>query len=173
MVRISLDLEMNQPSGRIIAIGAVVFEDDKILDTFHEWVNPNEPLNDYIKNLCNVDVDLSTVDLLDDVYDRFKLFVEKYKCHRQAIAWGGRDCRALKGQLSSSKDWCLGHTEMNVKCLVQAVLVAKGVKTQGGLAKSLVKFGLKFQGTKHKADCDALNTALLYIKIIQLFKDKL
>jgi inhibitor of KinA sporulation pathway (predicted exonuclease) len=173
MVRISIDLEMNQPSGRIIAIGAVAFNDNGIVDTFHEWVNPNEPLNDFIRTLCHVDVDLGSMDQLDDVYDKFKIFVEKHGCHRQAIAWGGGDCRTLKQQISASKDWCLGRTEMNVKCLVQAILHSRGVKVQGGLSKSLGKFGLKFQGTKHRADSDALNTALLYLKIISLFKDKL
>ena len=59
---------------------------------------------------------------------------------------------------------------MNCKTVVQAILTARGVKTQGGLAKSMNKFGLSFQGTKHRADDDALNTMRIYFKLLEILK---
>ena len=45
---ISVDIESNQPSGKIIQIGAVAFDTDAkqpIQGEFNCWLNPGEPIN--------------------------------------------------------------------------------------------------------------------------------
>ena len=53
---IAVDLEMNQPSRKIIQIGAICFEPDtgKIVAKFHMFVNPGEPISPEIIELTHI-----------------------------------------------------------------------------------------------------------------------
>ena len=48
--------------------------------------------------------------------------------------------------------------------------MAMDAKTQSGLAKSMVRLGLKFEGTKHNAMDDATNTFYIYRKLLEELK---
>ena len=52
----SLDLELNQPSGKIIQIGAVVgdTETGEITQRLRIYVNPGEPIAPFITELCAI-----------------------------------------------------------------------------------------------------------------------
>ena len=54
-----LDLELNQPSGKIIQIGAVVGDTDNgdILDRYRAYVDPGEPLQQFIIDLTGITED--------------------------------------------------------------------------------------------------------------------
>ena len=56
MINVALDLEFTQPSEKIFQIGITIGESNTrtIIESRSWWVNPNEPLSDYIKTLCHV-----------------------------------------------------------------------------------------------------------------------
>lgn len=173
---IGLDLEMAQPSGRIIEIGLAVGDvsTKRLVERKSFFVNPNEQLSDMIVKLTSItQKDVDAAKPLAKVYVEDVLpYLAQFQYKRQPIVWGSGDCRVLKQQLyeqNCQADWCFGWSEMNVKNLVQAILQSQNRSTQGGLAKSLTKLGLKFDGTKHRAHDDAANTILLYYKLLEKF----
>lgn len=173
---VGLDLEMSQPSQRIIEIGVAVgsIVQRKILASKSFFVNPHEPLSDFIKNLTHITQEnVDAAPNLGDAYNSMVEFLLPFNPHRMVIQWGQGDERTLKEQLSHCGqhfEWMFGRTAMNVKNIVQAHQIALGRHAQGGLAKSLLKYGLRFEGTKHRADSDAVNTLRLFFKMLDILK---
>lgn len=179
----SLDLELNQYNGhpKIIQIGVTVgnLEKRQIIEKRSFMVNPNEGITEYISTLTGItDHQVKDAPDLIGAYKQLAEYLQTFETHKQPIVWGNGDIWALKKELAEMnmpqddwKLWPFGFTEMNVKTIVQAILTAKGEKTQGGLAKSMNKFGLRFVGTKHRADDDSYNTLLIYFKLLGLLED--
>ena len=168
-IYVAIDLEMAQPSGKIIQIGAAAGDIEKktVIDSLSVFINPEEELTDFIKKLTGIsqdDVD-GGVDLVTG-YSRLTEFVKKHGASPMLLEWGQGDCRALKQQLGPTK-WELGRTSMNVKNIHQFQQLQKSEKIQGGLAKALLRNGLNFDGKKHNAEDDAKNTLLVFFKMLE------
>lgn len=167
-VQMSLDLEMNQPSGKIIQIGVTV-GDEKTGAVYARaawYVKIDEPLNPYITDLTGItEEDLATkgVTLLE-AYRAVEKLHKEWNCAPNPIVWGGGDSRELRDQLglTSSDSYVFGHRWIDVKTLFQSWRRAMGQPVQGGLAKSMTKVGLKFEGRKHDAGDDSFNTFRMY-----------
>lgn len=180
---VSLDLELNQYNGhpKIIQIGVAIgdLERRQILEKKSFMVNPGEGITEYISTLTGItDHQVKDAPDLIGAFKQLAEYLQTFETHKQPIVWGNGDIWALKKELAemnmSQDDWKLwpfGFTEMNVKTTVQMILTARKEKTQGGLAKSMNKFGLSFQGTKHRADDDAFNTMRIYFKLLSLLAD--
>lgn len=173
----SLDLEMNQPSGKIISIGAVVgnITTGQIFDKLHVFINPHEHINPFITNLTKItqeDVDSGLT--LEEAYHKLKKMHENYGAFLNAICWGGGDSQELIKQLKQEnphfEGWCFGRRWIDVKTLFISYRLANLHQIQGGLARSMTKFGLSFQGQKHNARDDAENTFRFYCKLLQYLK---
>ncbi len=164
---VSMDLEMAQPSGRIIQIGACIsdLETGKIIDTFNQLVNPHEPLSEFISTLTGI-TDAAIAEhgvTLHTAYERLKIWLAPHSDRfLNPYVWGGNDLLDLRNQLNTlATDWPFGRRWFDVKTLWQFRQMRLGLKPQAGLAKALVKSGLRFKGRKHSATDDAINTALL------------
>jgi inhibitor of KinA sporulation pathway (predicted exonuclease) len=59
-----------------------------------------------------------------------------------------------------------GRRWIDCKTLYVSRCFARGEKHQAGLAKAMTKVGLRFDGRKHNAMDDAINTFFLYCKLI-------
>lgn len=167
---ISLDLEMNQPSNKIIMIGITVgnIYTGEVLYKQGWYINPNEQLSEYIINLTKItqeDVD-NGVTLLE-AYQELQSIRERFNAHRSLITWGQGDVECLKKQLGVI-EWAFGRRYWDVKTITQFEQLKKHRPTQGGLAKTLTKYGLNFGGQKHNAIDDALNTFLLLSHLINM-----
>jgi inhibitor of KinA sporulation pathway (predicted exonuclease) len=180
----ALDLEMNQPTGTIIQIGACIGEitTGEVFERFRRYVQITEPLEERIVQLTGV-----TQKHLDDegvplvtAYQELAAIHQKYQTGVNSITWGGDDQSALQEQLweklsPQSRDttpemtvheklgllgvpWVFGRRSKDVKDTFQFWALANGHKMQGGLARSMVRMGLNFQGRKHDAGDDAFNT---------------
>ena len=179
MIVCALDLEMNQPSGTIIEIGYTIAdtETDQIKVSKGLIVNPHEQLSDMIIKLTGINQDMvDTGQELLDAYLEMVKDCEDFSAHRQPVVWGSGDLRVLREQVYKkdanvfANEWSFGYTEMNIKGIVQGIMVANGRSAQGGLAKSLLKFGLNFKGTKHRAIDDSANTFFLYVELLKRLK---
>lgn len=170
---VSLDLEMNQldDSPKIIEIGLTIgdLQTKKIVDSKSLLVNPNENITNYISKLTGItDYMIHDKPNVNDAYKEMLEFLSFYKVHRQPVVWGSGDIIQLKKELTDLSAFPFGFTEMNVKTVVQAINASKGLPTQGGLAKSMTRFGLRFNGTKHRAVDDSKNTLVLYFHLLNM-----
>jgi DNA polymerase III epsilon subunit-like protein len=53
---IALDLEMNQPSGKVIEVGVAIGNvNDGVLEMRNWYVDPQEPIEEYITQLTGID----------------------------------------------------------------------------------------------------------------------
>lgn len=187
----ALDLEMNQPSRKIIQVGAVVgnIETGQILDRFSVFVNPKEKIAKSITELTKItqeDVDNGLT--LEEAYYQLRAFHEKHSSFINPITWGGGDSQEILNQLTKPllykllvffklKDpidfaWCFGRRWIDVKTMFVSWRFANRQQIQGGLAKSLLKVGLRFHGQKHNARDDAENTFHMYRRMLELFEKK-
>lgn len=172
-----IDLEMAQPSRKIIQIGACVgdIETGEILDRLSVFVNPNETLSAFIINLTKIkqeDVD-SGVSLLE-AYNRLKEMHLKHGSFTNSVCWGGGDAQDLRNQLilenPSFNDWCFGRRWIDVKTIYIACRLANDKPITGGLSKAMSKFKLQFQGQAHNAMWDSVNTFYIYTTLLKQFK---
>lgn len=168
MYYLSLDLEMNQPSGKIIQIGAVIGNvlTGAINETFSRIVRIDEPLNPKIEELTGITAsEVSAGVSLEQAYLDLCEFKKKYDCQTNPITWGGGDSLALKQELEqysvSLDEWPFGRRWIDIKTVYQFYCLSNGIKIQSGLAKSLTRLGLAFKGKKHNAKDDAMNTLII------------
>jgi inhibitor of KinA sporulation pathway (predicted exonuclease) len=177
----SLDLEMAQPSKKIIQVGACVGNiiTGEVLEKLSVFVNPQEPLSQFIIDLTGIkqsDVDSGTT--LSNAYDILKRFHKRHDGFINPLVWGGGDSLELFEQLKLEKpelnlespEWCFGRRWIDVKTLFISWRLANQQQIQGGLAKSMLKVGLRFNGRKHSAVDDSVNTFLMYCKMLSLLK---
>jgi inhibitor of KinA sporulation pathway (predicted exonuclease) len=167
---LSLDLEMAQPSRNIIQIGAVIYDlkKNELIETFNRYVNPNEPISEYIEKLTGIsDNTIAEQGVpLKEAFLDLVAWAGKFNRFYQVVTWGAGDLPELRRQIELLDDpinlgWTFGRRELDVKTLHTAIRIAMGEKPQSGLAKSLNRYGLRFIGTKHSAVDDAINTARL------------
>lgn len=180
MLVLSLDLEMRQPSGIILQIGACVgdLKTGKVLDIFSVLVANKEPVSEYITNLTGIteaQVRQNGVDLIE-AYRMFREFLKKHplvECN--PITWGGGDSAELKKQLGWAYDklligltfnWSLGRRWTDIKTVYQWGRRKTGQSLPAGLAKAMTRSGLRFEGRPHDALCDSVNTFRLAHKLL-------
>lgn len=184
MKLLSLDLELNQPSNKIIQIGACIgdIKTGEIVEKFDRLIKINEPLNPFITKLTGITEDaLVTMGTsLNEAYVELLAMIKGHKLGMvNPITWGGGDSKLLMDQVMHHKhlraswevvttgvyntddtamNWPFGRRWLDIKTLFQFHQISRDQKVQAGLAKAMTKVGLKFQGTKHNALDDAVNT---------------
>lgn len=170
---VALDLEFNQPSGRIIQIGAVVgdLETGKILTEFSNFVNPQEYLAAEISTLCGIVPDvLDLAGTLPDAYAAMLCWLAPFSKERQLnpLTWGGGDSIELKHQLGLADQWAFGRRWVDVKTVYSAVQHSRGRQPEGGLKVAMRKVNAAFVGRPHDARDDARNTFFMYYRLLDL-----
>jgi inhibitor of KinA sporulation pathway (predicted exonuclease) len=190
----SLDLEMNQPSGKIIQVGACVGDviTGEVFEKLRVYVKIDEPLDARIAALCRItqaQLDELGVPLVE-AYGRVSALHRKYDTFTNALTWGGDDSGELQDQVfshlglgltssdqtkhgvmhSAGVPWVFGRKSIDIKLTYQMWALANGVKMRGGLARSLTRLGLNFQGTKHDACDDAFNTFRISHAMMKFFR---
>lgn len=183
MNMMALDLEMNQPSGRIIQVGCVVFNLDTgaIIERAKFYTFIGEALNPDIIQLTGVTEEhLKDAPILLDVYPKIVELYKKHECKLNLVTWGGGDSQELRTELyqqwelnkfqpghENPPEWAFGRRWVDTKTLFQCYCLKENKKLQAGLAKAMIRVGLNFEGRKHDAEDDAYNTARLFIHLIK------
>lgn len=170
----AFDLEMAQPSNKIIQIGYCIGNvlTGEILTTDSLMVNPQEQLTPYIITLTGITQE--QVDSGTDLETAYKMLAEahaKYEAHYSPITWGCGDVETLKAQTGRNGSFCFGRRYWDAKTLFQARQLARNEKMQAGLAKALTKMGMQFKGRKHNAESDAINTFLIFRQLLLELKN--
>lgn len=175
-----LDLELNNKdlpniAPKIIQIGAVILnlETGNVPAQLSVYINPHEELAPFIINLTGItqnDVDHGLE--LEGAYEELKKFHKDYNCHFTPVVWGAGDCEALRSELGlDNKSFIFGRRYFDAKTLYQTYQIMNNKNPASGLAKALIKLGLKFEGRKHNAVDDAYNTAIIFYKLAKKLKN--
>lgn len=175
---VSLDLEMNQPSGRIIQIGAVVGDvrTGEVLSRFDAKVSPGEPLNPEISTLTGIKAaELADAPMISEAGQALVSWVREFDADRvlNPLTWGGGDTETLRRELGwADARWPFGRRWIDVKTLFVAWRMAQGKDIAGGLARAMTKLKLSFEGRKHDAVDDAYNTFRMYRALLAEFQPR-
>ena len=169
MKLLSLDLELNQPSGKVIQVGACVFrkKDGAVLDKFMVYVNPQEKLDERIIELTGItqnQVDTEGYSC-KEAYFKLKEFAYKHKTFKNPLVWGSgswNDSAHLHKEADPGESNFMGHRVLDVKTLYQMYRIENWEKVKGGLATAIEELGLSFEGRNHDALYDAINTVKVY-----------
>ena len=176
MKLLCMDLEMNQPSGKIIQIGAVVgdTENGDILDRYRAYVNPGEPLAEFITILTGItEQDIKTQGVsLTEAYEGVRKLHLRHDCFINPVTWGGGDSQELFNQLpeTSREHWPFGRRWIDAKTVHVSKMISNGKVLSGGLSTSMKHYRLKFDGRKHDAQVDAENTWKIYYHMLYLMR---
>lgn len=169
----ALDLELNQPSGTIIQIGAVVgnLKSGEILEEYLCHIKTDEVITPYITTLTGIrQQDVEQGYSLDLAYQQLCQIHKRHNCFRNCLTWGGGDSECLKQQLKFDGEFFLfGRRWIDAKTLFVSLRMARGEPHQAGLARALGKMGMQFKGKKHQACDDARNTFFIYRELLNQF----
>lgn len=170
---LSLDLELNQPSGKIIQVGACVgnLKSGDILDTFLYHIKIDEEISEFISNLTGIkQSDINNGYNLNEVYKKLITFHKSWNCFRNNLTWGSGDNDCLRKELGLDDEiFVFGRRWIDVKTLFVSRCFMKNESHQSGLAKALLRTGLQFKGKKHNAEDDAINTFIIYRELLKEF----
>jgi inhibitor of KinA sporulation pathway (predicted exonuclease) len=159
---VSLDLEMAQPSRKIIEIGYTIFnpKNKEIKVRKSIFVNPHEQLSQEIMDLTGItqeEVDNGVE--LTEAYNIMCADVNRLQCFKNVMEWS-TDHIELRNQLGITwADYIFELRSLDVKSLFQMyTMTTPNTKTVAGLSKALGILGLEFEGRPHRAENDAYNT---------------
>lgn len=175
-VVVSLDLEFNQPSGKIIQIGAILgrVSTGDVISSFETKVNPGEPLANNIATLTGIDA--SELAAAPDICAAGRDLAEWLRPAESErllnpLTWGGGDTESLRAELGLvGARWLFGRRWIDVKTLYIGWRMAQGKEGAGGLAKSMGLLGLEFLGRPHNALDDSLNTFRAFRALLAQFR---
>jgi inhibitor of KinA sporulation pathway (predicted exonuclease) len=167
---VSLDLEFNQPSMRIIQIGAVVgsLKSSRVLSRFSCFVNPEEALSLEISKLCGISPGvLEMGPSLAEAYSEMAKWLVPFEPRQlNPLTWGGGDSIQLQSQLGIKGAGAFGRRWVDVKTVYVSWQIAHNEPYQGGLKASMRKMGVPFFGRPHDAVDDAHSTFLMYCELL-------
>lgn len=173
----SLDLELNSKQDgttpRIIqvgvAIGSPVRPDD--IKTFSWYINPEEEITEFITKLTGIDNQLIKEKSVPHqiVAEELGALIKSYNCFVNPITWGQGDAEELKTEFRERNiDFpFFGRRIFDVKTLYVFNQITQGKSPSGGLRKSMLSYGLDFQGQSHRAEIDAKNTLRFFFYFLE------
>lgn len=175
MIFTFVDLELTQPSVKIIEIGAVAvdFRPNGCCETmseFQTYCQPNESITEYITNLTGIsDETVKDAPSIEDSLVSFWAWSKKNKT-AQYVAWG------TDMELIRRASWEHGvhfkrTRELDLKSMTYWFLLHRNMSHRGGLAKTMGMLGIDFDGVAHSALTDAKNTSKLGIHIFGLISN--
>ena len=177
----SLDLELNSKNDgttpKIIQIGVAIGSPirPKDIQTYSWYLNPEEPITPFITQLTGITDEIIQEKAVphEVVAQELGDIIKENNCFTNPICWGGSgfssDASELKDEFRQRNiDFpFFGRRIFDVKTIYVFQQMVKGKSPSGGLRKSMISYGLKFNGTPHRAEYDALNTLRFFFYFLE------
>ena len=170
---LALDLELNQPSSKIIQVGVAIGDKHTRFEDYvvRKWyIDPQEPINEFINDLTGItDSDIrANAYSHEHVARELSELIREHKVFVNPVTWGGGDSVELLAE------FCKNHADfphfgrrwIDVKTWYTYVMLTRGKAASGGLASAMGYFKMHFKGQAHRADVDAANTLALFFKLL-------
>ena len=171
---LALDLELNQPSGKIIQVGVAIGDKNTRFEDYvvRKWyIDPQEPISEFINDLTGItDSDIrANAYSHEHVARELSELIREHKVFVNPVTWGGGDSVELLAE------FCKNHADfphfgrrwIDVKTWYTYLMLTRGKAASGGLASAMGYFKLHFKGQAHRADVDAQNTLALFFKLLE------
>lgn len=171
---LALDLELNQPSNRIIQVGIAL---GSRMQSEEEWVvrqwllDPEEPIAPFITELTGIsDADIAAGAVpWTQMASELGALIEAHRSFINPVTWGGGDSvELLAGLRERSIDFpFFGRRWVDVKTMHTFLALTHGKNPTGGLRSILSHYKIRFAGTPHRAHHDAFNTLRLFFRLLE------
>jgi inhibitor of KinA sporulation pathway (predicted exonuclease) len=174
---ISIDLELNNKQDGTtpkiiqvgVSIGSPVRPDD--IKTFSWYLDPEEEITPFITKLTGIDNQLIKEKAVPHqiVAEELGALININKCFVNPVTWGQGDADELKAEFRERNIHFpfFGRRIFDVKTLYVFNQMVQGKSPSGGLRKSMLSYGLTFEGQSHRADVDALNTLRFFFYFLE------
>jgi DNA polymerase III epsilon subunit-like protein len=179
MKLISIDLEMNQPSRKIIQIGAVCFDpkDGSITEIFNQLVDPGEALNPEITQLTRItDQMLFGKPSIKEAAVTLSAIKNRLQTSPIGIVWGSaesNDVRKIYEEASIESPFVGRIIDVKATFQMLANSSAAEFRSKVGLSKACNLLGIGWDekfGKPHDALADAYNTMRVYMFLSKCLK---
>jgi inhibitor of KinA sporulation pathway (predicted exonuclease) len=174
---ISIDLELNNKQDGTtpkiiqvgVSIGSPVRPDD--IKTFSWYLDPEEEITPFITKLTGIDNQLIKEKAVPHqiVAEELGALININKCFVNPVTWGQGDADELKAEFRERNIHFpfFGRRIFDVKTLYVFNQMVQGKSPSGGLRKSMLSYGIDFQGQSHRAEIDALNTLRFFFYFLE------
>lgn len=169
------DLECNQPSGKIIEIGAVYLTRDLtgIASEFQAYVHPNEDISEYIINLCGLKSDhlakIQSASALPEVCQEFYTWATQKTKNIVLASWGNFDVAELHVQYPECP---FRKKSIDIKSIAAWECARMGIKTEHSLSAVCKETHVKIEQPIHRGLPDARTTANVLLNFANLHKKR-
>lgn len=154
----------------IIEIGAVIYEEKQVIDSFSALINPNRPLSPFIVSLTGLnDEALAQAQDLHAVFPRFSGWLEGACQHREVVGLIAHNVAFDWGFLARAQQQCncsLPSLPPYDTLSLARYALPKPAVDNHRLTTLREYFGLA--GSQHRALDDALATGLLFYELCEL-----
>lgn len=170
---LALDLEMNQPSGKVIEVGVCIGAYNQPDNEYvrRSWyINPEEPIDEFITSLTGISDQTIATSAVPwaTMAEELSGLIEEHQPFLNPVTWGGGDSQLLLKSLSEQGVPFphFGRRWIDAKTIHVFNNLAEGKSFKGGLRSSMAAYRRSFKGTPHQAGDDAYNTLRLFFSMM-------
>jgi inhibitor of KinA sporulation pathway (predicted exonuclease) len=171
---LALDLELNQPSNRIIQVGIAL---GRRMQSEEEWLvrqwllDPEEPISEFITQLTGITNEAIATSAVSWAQMAAELgaLVARHQPFVNPVTWGGGDSSELLNEIRVRDiDFpYFGRRWIDVKTIHAFLALTHGKNPSGGLRHTMARYKLQFIGDEHRAHHDAHNTLRLFFRLME------
>lgn len=174
----ALDLELNNLNNgqvpKIIEVGAAFGSPVKPeqINSYSWYLNPQEPISPFITKLTGITDEIIKEKAVshETVAEELGALIQTWGCFPNPVVWGQGDADELKAEFRERdiKFPFFGRRIFDVKTLCVFNQIVVGKSPGGGLRKCMNSYGVKFEGTPHRAAIDAENTLRFFFYFLNI-----
>jgi len=175
---IALDLELNQPSNKVIQVGVAIGNAQQKSEEYvvKKWyLNPNEPIDKFITELTGItNGNISSYSVSHTTVAReLTELIKEYNPWLQPVVWGYDDAGQLRREFEkhSVEFKHFGGRWLDVKTIHNFMMFSKNESPRGSLKEAMSRYNSVFEGQEHRADIDAQNTLKFWFDLMRKQND--
>jgi len=175
---IALDLELNQPSNKVIQVGVAIGNAQQKSEEYvvKKWyLNPNEPIDKFITELTGItNGNISSYSVSHTTVAReLTELIKEYNPWLQPVVWGYDDAGQLRREFERNNVEFkhFGGRWLDVKTVYNFLQFSQNESPNGNLQQAMSVQGSWFDGDTHRADVDARNTLKFWFDLMQKQND--